>query len=390
MSLPRVGFNELYTTRWMGGVMYLRNLLRAVHSLGEEKKIHTVVFLSKDSEPEVVEMLSEFADEIVFSSRFKHRSLAWSIDEIFFRLMWWSPILSLLLRKHKIDVSSHSHYLRPFFPKTIAWIPDFQHIRLPGMFTKKELDLRSRGFHWLINACDRLVLSSHSALEDFHRFAGKKHDNKVSVLQFVTSPTQLSFSVDFSNDFHQKRNLPKKFFYVPNQFWKHKNHLLVLKAVAILKKMDTAVSVVFTGHMEDYRDRSHVESLRQFVKDEGIESQIYFLGRVSNQEVNYLFLNSLAIINPSFFEGWSTTVEEAKMFQKPILLSGIDVHREQAPSRGVYFDPQSSEELAHCMKKFWESLESGEYFFDEKAFLEVRKRFGHKYQDIVLDLVASI
>jgi glycosyltransferase involved in cell wall biosynthesis len=36
-------------------------------------------------------------------------------------------------------------------------------------------------------------------------------------------------------------------------------------------------------------------------------------------------------VNPSRFEGWSTTVEEAKAVGTPMLLSDIPVHREQAP-----------------------------------------------------------
>ena len=49
------------------------------------------------------------------------------------------------------------------------------------------------------------------------------------------------------------------------------------------------------------------------------------------------------MINPSRFEGWSTTVEEAKSFGVPTILSDIDVHREQTGGTARYFgvdDPQ--------------------------------------------------
>jgi glycosyltransferase involved in cell wall biosynthesis len=39
---------------------------------------------------------------------------------------------------------------------------------------------------------------------------------------------------------------------------------------------------------------------------------------------------STALINPSLFEGWSTTVEEAKSTGTPMILSDLGVHREQA------------------------------------------------------------
>jgi glycosyltransferase involved in cell wall biosynthesis len=45
----------------------------------------------------------------------------------------------------------------------------------------------------------------------------------------------------------------------------------------------------------------------------------------------------MALINPSRFEGWSTTVEEAKSFGVPLILSDIDVHREQTGGAARYF-----------------------------------------------------
>jgi len=61
----------------------------------------------------------------------------------------------------------------------------------------------------------------------------------------------------------------------------------------------------------------------------------------------------VAMINPSLYEGWSTSVEEAKSMGKTILLSNIAVHREQAPVRGLFFDPRNVEELAEKLWKTW-------------------------------------
>ena len=71
-------------------------------------------------------------------------------------------------------------------------------------------------------------------------------------------------------------------------------------------------------------------------------------------DVQALAEMSLGYINPSFFEGWSTTVEEAKYRGKPILLSDLKVHREQAPSKGVFFDPNNPEDLAKKMWDMWQ------------------------------------
>ena len=67
------------------------------------------------------------------------------------------------------------------------------------------------------------------------------------------------------------------------------------------------------------------------------------------QEVKTLQAYSCAVIQPSLFEGWNTSVEESKQIGKRILLSDIPVHREQNPENGVFFDPHNAEELAHLM-----------------------------------------
>ena len=53
-----------------------------------------------------------------------------------------------------------------------------------------------------------------------------------------------------------------------------------------------------------------------------------------------------ALLNPSAFEGWSTTVEEAKSFGVPMMLSDIGVHREQTGGAARYFDLNDAPALA--------------------------------------------
>lgn len=58
-----------------------------------------------------------------------------------------------------------------------------------------------------------------------------------------------------------------------------------------------------------------------------------------------------ALINPSRLEGWSTTVEEAKSFGVPMILSDIDVHREQTDGEASYFGINDPLLLADLLAK---------------------------------------
>jgi glycosyltransferase involved in cell wall biosynthesis len=63
-----------------------------------------------------------------------------------------------------------------------------------------------------------------------------------------------------------------------------------------------------------------------------------------------LMVASQALLNPSLFEGWSTTVEEARALGVSMILSDIGVHREQAAEGAVYFDPLSADSLVEALE----------------------------------------
>jgi glycosyltransferase involved in cell wall biosynthesis len=72
------------------------------------------------------------------------------------------------------------------------------------------------------------------------------------------------------------------------------------------------------------------------------------LGLVPYEDVLGLNAASDALINPSLFEGWSTTVEEAKALGTGMLLSDIGLHREQSPS-ATFFPADNAVALAAAM-----------------------------------------
>ena len=145
-----------------------------------------------------------------------------------------------------------------------------------------------------------------------------------------------------------KYNLPERFAYLPNQFWTHKNHALVVDALAKLKAdggLDQTMPVVLTGRTDDPRNPKHFDELMARVKDAGVEQHFRYLGLIPYDDVFGLAGSCDTMINPSVFEGWSTTVEEAKGLGCRLLLSDITIHREQAPD-ATFFNPKDARALA--------------------------------------------
>ena len=144
--------------------------------------------------------------------------------------------------------------------------------------------------------------------------------------------------------------LPPKFFYLPNQFWKHKNHIVVIEALGLLKQQGFDAVVAVTGNPLDPRHPGYVGQLNARIESLGLRDSFRILGLVPRRHVISLMRTCAALINPSFFEGWSSTVEEARVLGVPMLLSDIAVHREQMENAATYFHADDAEGLATKMR----------------------------------------
>src|SRR6266478_2192276 len=102
----------------------------------------------------------------------------------------------------------------------------------------------------------------------------------------------------------RRYSLPEKFFLVCNQFWEHKNHLLVLRALALLKQQGKTPPVVaFTGRPYDSRRPEFFGQVLRFVHEHDLHAYCRFLSVLPRDEQVALLRGAEAVIQPSKFEG---------------------------------------------------------------------------------------
>ncbi|WP_107785722.1 glycosyltransferase family 4 protein [Campylobacter concisus] len=344
----KVGFIGSVSKEWMGGLNYFKNLLFAINSI-EKKELEVFVFVGKKIDIETKRMFQEYAT-VIEDSVFDRKSIKWFLSKIEQKIFKTNILLENILKKHNIQILSHAAITNLKNVKTINWIPDFQHIHLPQMFSEKEIQSRNRNFLELIRNSDLIVLSSFDALKDMKKFAPNYKD-KARVLQFVSQPNSRYFELDEHDKslLLQNYEIKDDFFYIPNQFWKHKNHMMIFEAISELKKDGIEINIVCTGYLGDYRNKTYIDDAREFIKSNNLEDNIKLLGLVDYEDVFALIKFSKAVINPSLFEGWSSTVEECKSVGKNMILSNLDVHKEQYPN-AVFFKRDSIESLKEVLK----------------------------------------
>ena len=387
----RVGFIVLTPDKWTGGTSYFKNLLYATSKLNN-KIIQPVLFFATNENRKVVESFEPLG-EIVKTDILDQNSFLGFLNAILMRLFNRSFILEDFFRKNQIDVVSHSRFISTDKNiTTINWITDFQHLHLPGMFSGFERLYRNIFFSRLVKNSDSVVLSSEDARKDYTKLFNN-YERKAKVLQFVSQPSKKIYRIRSTKEIEKKYKFSGKYFYLPNQLWKHKNHIVVLKALNLIKRERKAVLVISTGYLKDYRNRTYADYLLKYVQKNKLENYIKFLGLIDYEDVLTLMRYSISIINPSLFEGWSTSVEEAKSIGKNMILSNIDVHKEQNPPGSLYFDPRSSEELAKILWMKWLSSDGGPDFALEKTAKNTLKKrtikFAKDYENIVLDITGD-
>jgi glycosyltransferase involved in cell wall biosynthesis len=368
----RVGIIYQYNEGWIGGVYYVQNLITALGKLPEEKQ------------PEVFAICADKKafDALQNTTNYRYLSYQPSLPSYSVIKRGINKISRLLFKQNAFDHLRNK--VDCFFPlngiefnhgstKNIYWIPDFQDEYFPHFFPKEELvAIQNWRRQLALKRGAFLVLSSEAALSDYIRFYPAA----------VTKNVVIPFAVnhDFGNlpdieELRSKYQLPQIYFISPNQFWKHKNHQLILEAAKILKAKGINAHIAFTGKEYDHRNPEYVTELKQFIVNEGLEDYISFLGFIDRGDQLQLMRNACAVIQPSRFEGWSTVVEDAKSMDQLVLASAIPVHEEQLGDAGYYFNTDNAEELVALMEKVLFAAPEKPSFNYEKAQLRFAERF---------------
>ncbi len=365
---------------WLGGVNYYKNLFQAISMLDD----NPVEIYIPQNNPEMLLQYAKSTNAFKKDIRYRLNNLkSFLIHKKFDKNEY-----SFKFMAKNMDIISHTCSFSDSTP-CISWIPDFQHKKLPEFFSNEEIKLRDKAFLLYAEKSSAVILSSIDAKNYFVKYY-PQFEKKARVLNFVSYISPDVYNLE--NEVNKKYSLPDKYFYLPNQFWQHKNHMTAFKALNHLKKQGANIHIVCSGNTNDYRNRAYFQNvILKYIEENNLKENIHILGIIDLNDVYSLMRNCVSIINPSLFEGWSSTVEEAKSLGKNMILSDLDVHKEQNPPKSIYFPRLDYEKLAEIMNNNWNKLDFGSDFdLEENAKSNMDKRmkdFGQKYVDILKTIV---
>jgi len=345
----RIGFTLIGGPRWAGGLNYLYTVLHAVsHDLSD--RFSACLLISQEDEDLARQKFGGLADVHIIvdpracgagAGRRAVSALLTGRDALF---------AHLVSEQHIDLVFETARFFGFRFPvPVLSWIPDFQHRHLPWLFSRRAWWKRDIGFRAQCAGRRIVLLSSRTAERDCHRFYPSAR-GRTHVARFAAT-LDIAKAVERAATVRATYAIPDRFLFLPNQFWIHKNHRVVIDSLRHLKAegtIDQVMPVILSGHTQDPR-RPHLFSDSMRAADEaGIDGWFRHLGAIPYEDVLALNAASQGLLNPSLFEGWSTTLEEAKALGTPLILSDIPTHREQAAA-ARFFEADDPRALAQVL-----------------------------------------
>jgi hypothetical protein len=369
---------------WLGGYNVIKNLILSIN-LNNPKNLQIFVFI-KESESE--KYFRDLNVNIIRTNFFSNISLARRVySKLQILILGKSKFFEDFFLKYKINLVSHYMPLgRNSEIKSFSWITDFQHLYYPQYFTFLQRFFRTINIFYTASSSSKIILSSNASASDLKKVINFNL-KKIFVHPFFFGNYNLKNIINI-NKLRKKFKIKKNFFFLPNQYWFHKNHLLVLKSIVDLKKRyNLSINIISSGSIYAKNSKIYYQKVDDFIEEKGLRDNYKYIGIVSEKELWSLMHYSLAVINPSEFEGWNTSVMQAKALSKYNIVSNIKAHIEQKNSKTILFINNDVISLSETIFKFLNNKKKDNYKKNKRINNIDFINYGKKYINLVKSVI---
>ncbi len=381
----RVGFViNFKSTSWLGGYNYFKNLFLCLNENGNKKIEPVLITDNYDYELRNDKVFSKY--EILNTNLVSRSNLIQKVfSKILIIIFGKNFMLDNFLKKNKIKILSHSGWIgHKSDIKNFPWLPDFQELHFPENFNIFSKLLRKMRVIFSSKFSTKILVSSKSVQQDLKKINFNAYKNSELIKHSVEIPTFNKLKP--LGYLKKKYKIKSHYYFLPNHYWIHKNHLTVLKSLAINNGLQKNYQIVSTGQTFDHRHPDHFKNIKLFIKKKSIKNY-QILKIVPYIDLMSLMYYSIALINPSYSEGWSNTVEQAKAMKKKTIISNIKVHKEQKNKNTILFNPIDYKKLKKILDDEYLRYLKIKKKYDKNYFnsnIQLRKDFINNYQNLLL------
>ncbi len=228
---------------------------------------------------------------------------------------------------------------------TVCTLYDLQYKTYPEFFAPEDVAHRE---HTFTAACRRATLLT--AISEYSRQSAIKHGQlkpeKIRTIHLQMAQRILP-SADHDQSLLVKLGLaPEQYLLYPANFWKHKNHEMLLTAFGMACRQGLAapIKLVCTG-----AENSRSALLSKAAQLMELGERVIFPGYLTNTELAVLMANSSGVIFPSLYEGFGLPVIEAMAAGIPVACSRLTALPEVVGDAAILFNPRIPTQIADAI-----------------------------------------
>ncbi|ANE53079.1 glycosyltransferase family 4 protein [Flavisolibacter tropicus] len=280
--------------------------------------------------------------------------------------LWRSSGVKKDLRKHKIDLY---HGLSHEIPvgiqqtgiKSVVTIHDLIFERYPEQFGKVNVQIYRKKFTYACANADRVIAISKQTKQDIIDYY-HTDPAKIDICYQSCNPAFADEIASATKEqVRKKYNLPPAYFLYVGSIIERKNLLNICKAIKQLQGTLNIPLVVIGG------GRGYKEKVLQYIAANNLQQQVIFLNDTPAAKNDAAFQKpetfaaiyqmAIAMIYPSYFEGFGIPVLEALWSRLPVITSNVSCMPETGGKAAYYVNPDKPEEIAEGMMAIYNSME---------------------------------
>lgn len=281
-------------------------------------------------------------------------------------LMWFAtPAFEFVTVPYIYTVWDLQHRLQSYFPEVSV--------------TGWTFDAREKRYGSVIPRAAYVIIGNQEGKRELMEFYAMPEHRIKTVPMPVPS---FAFDKNINSVDLKAYKITKQFLFYPAQFWPHKNHILILLALKILKeKYKLDFDVVFTGS-----DKGNLDYIKDQTAALGLVQQVHFLNFVPIDVLKSLYRNAFALVFPSFFGPDNIPPLEAFALGCPVISANFMGAELQLADAALLFDPKNEHELAQMIKKLHENSGLRQSLIN-KGELLVKNYTSEKYLEGIIQTI---
>lgn len=287
--------------------------------------------------------------------------------------------LGKIVHNENIDIlfATTPMYIPKVKAKMIMPIHDLMHRYEPSFpEVRKEYQGRELVYKFQARCADYLLTDSKLGKKQFIESYLRRNKKKPQIVVLpYTVPKHISEAME------EYIEVPERYVFYPAQFWKHKNHINLIRAIQILKRDISDIHLILVGS-----EKNNGKYIKEYIKKNGLETNITIMGFVSNGNIAYLYRHAVGMIMPSYFGPTNIPPLEAMTLGCPVAVSNKYAMPEQVGDAGLLFNPDSPEEIAACIRKLWTDTKMRETMI-KKGYNKVHEWTKEKFKIRVLKVI---